>query len=268
MSAPSIAHLRPGGRIWALGALLGDDSVLPVLGRALFERWRGGDKLVVLGNLIGPRGNPARTIDWLLALRRRLLAAPGARACDVTFLRGAQEEMWHKTLRLQFAMTPLQVLDWMLERGLAPTVEAYGVTIAEGRGACRNGPSAIARWTAGLRSQHAARPGHAELMNGLARAARSADGGLFLSAAGVDPTRSIEDQADAFWWNATSDRALAAALAGNAASEWRGVVCLVRGSGPAGDDTSGEGRVLTVSRPAPALIALDMAGNVLERLEP
>ena len=186
MSAPSISQLRPGGRIWAMGALLGDDTALPVLGRALFERWRGGDKLVVLGNLIGPRGNPARTVDWLLALRRRLLAAPGARACDVIFLRGAQEEMWHKTLGLQFAMAPLQVLDWMLERGLAPTVEAYGAAIAEGRGACRNGPSAIARWTAGLRQQQANRPGHADLLNGLARAARSADGSLFLTAAGID----------------------------------------------------------------------------------
>ena len=267
MSVPSISHLRPGGRIWAMGALLGDDTALPVLGRALFERWRGGDKLVVLGNVIGPRGNPLRTVDWLLALRRRLLAAPGVRACDVVFLRGAQEEMWHKTLSLQFAMTPLQVLDWMLERGLAATVEAYGAAIAEGRGACRNGPSAIARWTAVLRQHQANRSGHAELMNGLARAARSADGSLFLSAAGIDPTRGIEDQADAFWWNAASDRTLAAALAGNPAHDWQGVARLVRGAGPAGDDSDGSDRVLTVTRAEPALVALEEGGTVLERID-
>jgi serine/threonine protein phosphatase 1 len=266
MSASSISHLRPGGRMWAMGALLGDDTALPVLGRALLERWRGGDKLVVLGNLIGPRGNPLRTLDWLLALRRRLLAAPGARACDLVFLRGAQEEMWHKALSLQFALTPLQVLDWMLERGLAATVEAYGVAIAEGRSACRNGPSAIARWTATLRHQQASRPGHADLLNGLARAARSADGRLLLCAAGIDPTRGIEDQADAFWWNAASDRALAAALVGNPAHEWRGIACLVRGAGPAGDDSDGGDRVLTVSRAAPALVALE-GGKLVEKIE-
>jgi serine/threonine protein phosphatase 1 len=268
MPAPSISQLRPGGRIWALGALLGDDKALMALAAALFDRWRSGDKLVVLGNLIGPRGNPLQTIDWLLALRRRLLATPGTRACDLVFLRGAQEEMWHKALRLQFALTPLQVLDWMLERGLASTVEAYGAAIAEGRGACRNGPAAISRWTSGLRTQHAARAGHSELLNGLARAVQSDDGHLFLSAAGIDPLRSLEDQADAFWWNAATDRALATALAGNAAGVWRNVACLVRGVGPDGDDSAGDGRVLTVTRSTPALLALDPNGAVLERLEP
>jgi len=269
MSEPlAITELRPGGRIWALGALMGDDQALQHLGRALFERWQAGDKLVVLGNLIGPRGDPARTIDWLLALRRRLMATRSTRACDLVFLRGAQEEMWHKALRLQFAMTPLQVLDWMLERGLASTVAAYGANIAEGRGACRNGASAIARWTSGLRSQQAQRPGHADLLNGLARAARSADGGLFLTAAGIDPTRALDAQTDAFWWNATSDRALAAGLVRNSDSDWRRVVCVVRGSGPAGDDSAGGGRVLTVSRAGPALVALDGRGGVLERIEP
>jgi serine/threonine protein phosphatase 1 len=265
---PAINQLRPGGRIWALGALLGNDGALQLLGRALFERWRGGDKLVVLGNLIGPNGDPARTIDWLLALRRRLLATPATRTCDLVFLRGAQEEMWHKTLRLQFAMTPLQVFDWMLERGLASTVAAYGANVAEGRGACRNGPSAIARWTAGLRGQQAQRPGHADLLNGLGRAAQSADGRLFLSAAGVDPTLSLDSQTDAFWWNATSDRALATSLAGNADDDWRKVTCLIRGAGPLGDDSNGGTRVITVSRAAPALLALDAQGSVLERLEP
>ena len=29
--------------------------------------------------------------------------------------------MWHKAFRLQFARTPLQIFDWMLEEGLAAT---------------------------------------------------------------------------------------------------------------------------------------------------
>ena len=43
-----------------------------------------------------------------------------------------------------------------------------------------------------------ARAGHAELLNSLMRAALSADGTMLLSAAGVDATRPIDDQADAF----------------------------------------------------------------------
>jgi hypothetical protein len=42
--------------------------------------------------MLGPNGDPARTLDGLLLLRRRLMAA--SLACDVFFLRGAQEEMW------------------------------------------------------------------------------------------------------------------------------------------------------------------------------
>ena len=88
----------------------------------------------------------------MLLLRRRLLATN--LACDVFFLRGAQEEMWHKLLGLQFAMSPLlEVLDWMLARAASRVDrrQAYGGNVEEGRIACRAGPRAIARWTVGLR---------------------------------------------------------------------------------------------------------------------
>jgi hypothetical protein len=89
--------------------LLGDDDALAVLACAVLSRWRPGDRLVVLGNMLGPNGDPARTLDGLLVLRRRVMAA--SLGCDILFLRGAQEEMWQKALSLQFAMTPLEVLD-------------------------------------------------------------------------------------------------------------------------------------------------------------
>ena len=267
-----IARLRGGGRIWALGAQMGDDAALEALGQALLRRWQAGDKLVVLGNMLGPNGDPAHALDGLLLLRRRLLAARASRACDLVFLRGAQEEMWHKALRLQFALTPLEVLDWMLARGLAATIEAYGASVTEGRIACRNGPRAIARWTTGLRARLAARAGHADLLNSLLRAALSADGAVLLSAAGADATRPLEEQADAFWWSAQSDAALEAALGDGADAAWRGLARLVRGAGsPAGngsDDAFDDGRVLTVTRGGPALVALAPTGTALERIEP
>jgi serine/threonine protein phosphatase 1 len=263
MTGSTIVRLSDGGRIWALGAQQGNDRALHTLAIALLQRWQRGDKLVVLGNMLGGDGDPGRALDLMLLLRRRLLAA--SLACDVFFLRGSQEEMWHKLLGLQFALSPLSVLDWMLARGLAATVQAYGGNVEQGRIACRAGPTAIVRWTLGLREAQIARPGHAELLNSLMRAALSADGTMLLAAAGVDATRSIDDQADAFWWNGQSDRALDAALTRGGDAGCQGVTRLVRGAGPG--EATDDGRVLTVTRKVPALVALDSAGRLIERIE-
>jgi serine/threonine protein phosphatase 1 len=263
---PTIARLSRSGRIWAIGALLGNDTALEALARAVLSRWRPGDRLVVLGNMLGPNGDPARVLNGLLLLRRRLMAAN--RGGGVLFLRGGQEEMWQKALSLQFAMTPLEVLDWMLERGLAAIIQAYGANTTDGRIACRNGPTEIARWTRSLRQQQAAHPGHAEVLNSLKRAALGADGALLLSAAGVDATRPLDEQGDAFWWNAQSDTTLAAALSGGAAAGWNAGTRLVRGAGPSADAAADDGPVVTVMRSRPAVVALDSAGAVLSGSKP
>ncbi len=267
-STPSIARLRHGGCTWALGGLSGDDMALQRLSAALLPRWQPGDRLVVLGNMLGPSGDPARTLDLILLLRRRLLARPGAEVEDFVFLRGAQEEMWHKVLQLQFAMSPLDVLDWMLARGLMATIEAYGHSIAEGRIASRNGPSAIARWTAGLRARHTQRPGHPDLLNSLVRAALSADGRIVFAAAGADPARPLDEQADAFWWSGASDSALASALGQARDGGWPAIERLVRGTAPTSNVIDQSGRVLTVARDRPTLVGLDADGAVLEHIEP
>ena len=264
-TVPRIARLGEGGRVWALGALQGDDAAAATLMAALLTRWQRGDRLVVLGNMLGDRGDPARTLDLLLRLRRRLLATNFA--CDVYFLRGAQEEIWHKALSLQFAMSPLGVLDWMLAHGLAAIVAAYGGSPEEGRIACRGGPTAIARWTSGLRDLQAHRPGHSELLNTLSRAAVTGGGRLVLSAAGVEASRPLDEQADAFWWNRQGDAALETALGRNATAGWETLARLVRGTGANAGETSDETRVLTVSRDRPALVGLDHDGKLLERIE-
>jgi serine/threonine protein phosphatase 1 len=267
-SPASIARLRHGGCTWALGGLSGDDMALERLSAVLLSRWQSGDRLVVLGNMLGPAGDPARALDLMLLLRRRLLARPGAEVEDFAFLRGAQEEMWHKVLQLQFAMSPLDVLDWMLARGLMATIEAYGHSIAEGRIASRNGPSAIARWTAGLRRRHMQQPGHPDLLNSLMRAALSADGRIVFTAAGADPARPLDEQADAFWWSGASDSVLDSALAQARDGGWPAIDRLVRGTGPANNVIDESGRVLTVARDQPTLVGLDADGAVLERIEP
>lgn len=265
--AASIARLREGGTTWALGALKGDDAALGRLGGVLMQRWQPGDRLVVLGNMLGAAGNTPRTIDLLLLLRRRLLARPGAEVGDFVFLRGPQEEIWHKALQLQFALAPLDVLDWMLSRGLDAIIEAYGHSIAEGRIASRNGSLTIARWTSGLRERQAARPGHSDLLNALSRAALSADGRLVFAATGVDPGRPLDGQADAFWWSTPTDAALEAALGSAPDGGWPVIGRVVRGIGPSKNVAQDAGRVLTVTRGTPALVAIDGDGAVRERIE-
>ena len=56
--------------------------------------------------------------------------------------------------------------------------------------------------------QAAHHPGHGELLNTLTRAAVTSNGRMVLSAAGVEASRPLDEQADAFWWNGQTDAAL------------------------------------------------------------
>ncbi len=164
------------------------------------ERFENGDRLVYLGNYLG-RGTAVReTIDELIDFRRRVLARPGGFACDTVFLRGAQEEMLHKLLQLQFAPNPAEVLNWMINAGIEPTVRAYGCDLRQGLSAARDGPRTITRWTSALRSAINATPGHTMLYSALRHAAFTSEGGVLFVHAAVDPTRPLAAQGDAFWW--------------------------------------------------------------------
>src|SRR5262249_45982039 len=150
-------------------------SRLTALHRALWPRLEDGDRLVYLGNYLGRGPAVHETVDELLAFRCGVLARPGGSACDVAFLRGAQEEMWQKLLQLQFAPNPREVLQWMLDQGVGPTLAAYGGEASRGLAACREGPVAITRWTSGLRAAVNAAPGHGQFFAALRRAAFTAD---------------------------------------------------------------------------------------------
>jgi serine/threonine protein phosphatase 1 len=208
-SPAAIAMLRQPGRLWAVAAVHGVVQRLAPVADAIAARIEPGDAVMFLGNLIGGASggetpDVVATIDLALALRRRTLALPGARACDVVFLRGAQEEMLTKLEQLHFAQAPGDVLRWMLQRGLGATIAAYGGAgaIAEGERAARDGPMAIARWTAGLRQALRARPRHNEWLAAIRRAALSEDGHLLAVHHGIDTRKPLDLQGDAFWWGA------------------------------------------------------------------
>ena len=194
------ARLRKGRRIWAVASIHGEAERLGRLHDRIAERFRDGDRIVYLGNYLG-RGNAvAATLDELLDFRRRVLARPHSFACDAVFLRGAQEEMWQKLLQLQFAPNPGDVLAWMVREGVEATVVAYGGELQHGFAASRDGPRTITRWTSALRNAMNAAPGHRVLLANLRHAAVSEGDRLLFVHAGVDPSRPLAAQGDAFWW--------------------------------------------------------------------
>jgi len=98
--------LREPRRVWAVAAIHGEANRLGRLHDLIARRFADGDRLVYLGNYLGRGGGIVAAIDEMLDFRRRVLGRRGAFACDVVFLRGAQEEMWQKLLQIQFAPNP------------------------------------------------------------------------------------------------------------------------------------------------------------------
>ncbi|MBR46726.1 MAG: hypothetical protein CMM31_09680 [Rhodospirillaceae bacterium] len=208
------ATLRRARRIWAVAAIHGEVEQLNSLHDKLTDRLMEGDRLVYLGNFMGHGPAVGETIDALLEFRREFLAAPGMFACDVAYLRGQQEEMWHKLLQLQLAVGPAEVLAWMLEQGIEATLAAYGGDAEEAGRRARSGALELARWTNELRRHMQARDGHVELMTGLRRAAVTEDGSLLFVHAGIDRDRPLDAQGDAFWWSMEGFADLEAPFAG------------------------------------------------------
>jgi len=205
-----IAILRRARRVWAVASAHGETARLAAVHREIAARFAQGDRLVYLGNVIGRGGDALAAIDELLGFRRAVIGANGMFANDVAILRGAQEEMWQKLLQLQLALNPASVLEWMLDHGVAATLEAYGGDAADGLRAARAGAASCARWTATLRDAIHRHPGHDALYSALRRAAVSepmpsdapdaAATPLLFVHAGLDMTRPLAAQKDSFWW--------------------------------------------------------------------
>lgn len=194
------AVLERPHRIWAVAAVHGEVERLRAVHRVIVDQYRRGDRLVYLGNQIGRGARVAETVDELIRFRSLLLTVPGAEPWDVVYLRGAQEEIWDKLLQIQFASSPGEVLEWMLDQGVEATLKAYGSSAEAARQRCREGPMSITRWTGELRAAMRARGAHDELQWSLRRYAVTDDRGLLFVHAGIDPTRPLSEQGDTFWW--------------------------------------------------------------------
>jgi serine/threonine protein phosphatase 1 len=144
----------------------------------------------------------------------RCWCSNGVDVADVVYLRGAQEEMWQKLLQLQFAPNPVDVLRWMENNGIGPTLEAYGGSIAEGVAIARDGVVALTKWTGQLRQNMRQFDGHTTLMSVLKHAAFTDDETILFVHGGIDPTRPLSAQSDTFWWGSANFAGLEAPFAG------------------------------------------------------
>jgi serine/threonine protein phosphatase 1 len=242
----------------------GEAARLRALHDRVGARLAEGDRIVYLGNYLGYGSATVATIDELLDFRSRVLARRRTFACDIVHLRGAQEEMWHKLLQLQFAPDPGAVLRWMVRAGIEATVAGYGGDLRQGFAATRDGPRTITRWTSALRGAMNAAPGHTTLFTALRHAAVTEPKGLLFVHAAVNPTRPLADQGDAFWWGDADILELSAPFEGFARvirgynRDARGLV--ERDYGVSLDAGAGRGGRLIAA-------CFDAAGAVLDHLE-
>ncbi len=194
--------------MWAVAAIHGEAQRLGRVLDGIAARLDAGDRVVFLGNYLGYGPDVGGTLDRLIAFRRGFLARPHAFPGDIVFLRGWQEEVWHKLTQLQFSADPRPVFRWMLEHGAEPSLAAYGMTPRQAEAAMREGVMAVTRWTGQLRAAVDARPGHRALFTNLRHAARTDDGALLFVHAGYDPGKPLELQSDVLWWGGVDILAL------------------------------------------------------------
>lgn len=203
LSDISFTSLEKPRRIWAIAAVHGHVTQLHDIHTALLERFRPGDRVIYMGNYTGYGPQARATIDEILLFRTTLLARPGVRPGDITYLRGTQEEMGQKLQQLQFAPRPEDTLLWMLDQGVAPTLESYGIRPKEGVIAAREGTMSLTRWTNKIRDALRIHAGHDIFQTHLRRAAhtpQNTDCPMLFVHSGLDPQRPLHAQGDAFWW--------------------------------------------------------------------
>lgn len=192
-------------RIWTLPAIHSDVWQLLRLHDMLLSEIQPGDRIIYLGNYIGYGDTPIETITEILTFRRMVLSIPGMIPSDIIYLKGVQEEMWDKLLQLQFAPNPYQVLSYILDNGMETMLTALGCSTEAALRATREGVLGTTRWTNVLREKMRQTSGFNEFFSGLKRAAfnskESTSAPVLFVNAGIDPTRTLEEQADSFWWS-------------------------------------------------------------------
>ena len=99
----------------------------------------------------------------------------------------------------------------MLENGLPPILESYGFCPDGLSDACRTGVTGLTRWTGRVRDKIRSTAGHEIFFHTLKRAAHTdldGDYPMLFVHAGLDANKALDDQGDAFWWEAEKFQSL------------------------------------------------------------
>ena len=190
-------------RVWAVSAIHGELEKLYALHDAILDRLQAGDRIVYLGNYTGYGPQSRETVDEILTFRRLALSMPGMRPSDIIYLKGRQEDLWHKLTQLQFTNKPDVELQKMLDQGLAQTLESYELSAHDGMRACKEGVLAVTRWTNKIRETTRKTAGFETWTTHHRRAAFTSQDGrfpvLFVNS-GIAPQMPLEQQGDNFYW--------------------------------------------------------------------
>jgi serine/threonine protein phosphatase 1 len=209
-----LVSLGQPARIWAIPAILGHASKLVRVHNLLFDAIDRDDRLIYLGNYMGYGPDVDTTLDEVLQFRHRLIEHKEMPENHIVHLRGAQEEMWVKLLQIQWAMLPDEAFDWMMAHGVEATLRAYGGHPGDAPAKFRAGVVMTTRWTSELRENFTDREGHYPFIHGLASAAYTQDRQLLFASAGVDPSKPLDQQNDAFWWGSARFEGMSAPFDG------------------------------------------------------
>ena len=187
-------------KIWAIGSIHSRIDAFESLKKYLLEKFEKDDFLIFLGNIIGLGQESNKTLTSVIDLRRKLMSKYFLHPSKIIFLRGAQEEMFLKLLQLQTAPNPQDIVNWMLEHGVGPTIESYGFDVNALLNISTQGTIAITKWTQKLNQKLSDELGHKQYFANLKHAAYGESKKILFLNRGVDISRPLSAQNDCFWW--------------------------------------------------------------------
>ncbi len=187
-------------RVWAIGSLHSNIDSFKSIKNYILSNFLKGDKLILLGNIIGFRNKSKEIISDVLNLRFSLMAKFNLNNDDIVFLRGAQEEMFSKLLQLQIAPNPAEILEWIFSHGVDKTLISYNFEPDQFRDVATQGTIQINKFTSKLNKKILEIPGHKEFFSNLKHAAYTENKTVLFVNRGVDLSRPLSAQNDCFWW--------------------------------------------------------------------
>ena len=187
-------------RIWAVGSIHSNYESFNSIKKHIFSSFAKGDKLIILGNVIGLGDKAKDTISSILDLRLILMAKLCLQPEEIVFLRGAQEEMFLKLMQLQIAPNPEDIVKWVFDHGVDKTIQAYGFSKEEIQNIASQGTLSISKWTTKLNAAVSSIAGHKDYFSNLKHAAFSSSKKILFVNRGVDISRPLSAQNDCFWW--------------------------------------------------------------------